>query len=401
MASSLSRVAQVFLEHQEFHKARLFLQEANDWYELTNISQQATRMKILIAESWISQIDNATSDSTRRSLVSVAHYNKAIQTYRSIPKKDRAAQNIDQRILKLRKLVDETNETVVSDLQKFELSTIVITELIELTTSQLEGRELIEAMLIFVHLGADIDLNQIQEQVLQLNEEFPLINLVNTTIVNRSGQKVASRPSFSFGIDGSPLNEPWLRDRMMQQYRIAVQVKSVGSIIPGVEVLHLEHRLSESDFIYLVENSSMVPSERARLFGKALFTGYDGDFITAVHLLIPQIENLVRVLLKQTEATTTHLDKDGNETENGLNTLLDNPEAQKVLGDRLLFELKSLLCDPAGPNLRNAIAHGLLEESELMSNYCVYVWWLGFRLTLNTWWMYGRHQAQDKTSSPK
>jgi hypothetical protein len=66
--------------------------------------------------------------------------------------------------------------------------------------------------------------------------------------------------------------------------------------------------------------------------------------------------------------------------------LLELPEAAQVFGKDLAFELNSLFCDAFGPNLRNELAHGLLDEDGCNSPFAIYAWWLAFRLTFNTWW---------------
>lgn len=157
-------------------------------------------------------------------------------------------------------------------------------------------------------------------------------------------------------------------------------------------MLLLEHRLREADFVDLARQSPIVPKERAGLFGNALFAGYERDFVSALHLLIPQMEHLVRVHLKQAGAKTTNLDKDGIQNENGMSTLMDLPEAEQVFGKDLSSELKSLLCDAFGPNLRNELAHGLLDEDGCHTAYAIDAWWLALRLTFNTWWNAARRR---------
>jgi hypothetical protein len=95
---------------------------------------------------------------------------------------------------------------------------------------------------------------------------------------------------------------------------------------------------------------------------------------------------MVRVHLKQAGAQTTNLDKDGIENENGLSTLMDLPKVAAVFGKDLSFEIKTLFCDAFGPNLRNDLAHGLLDEDAFNSPNAIYAWWLGLRLVFNTWW---------------
>jgi hypothetical protein len=138
-------------------------------------------------------------------------------------------------------------------------------------------------------------------------------------------------------------------------YGLEVGLVVQGDIWPALEVLALEHRLRESDFVAIAGRSPIVPKGRERLFGKALFAGYDKDFVSALHLLVPQIEHMVRWHLKAAGIKTTNLDKDGVENENGLNALVELPEVTQIFGEDLSFELKALFCDAFGANLRNEL----------------------------------------------
>ena len=57
-----------------------------------------------------------------------------------------------------------------------------------------------------------------------------------------------------------------------------------------------------------------------------------------------------------------------------------------IFGDDLTYEIRALLCDQVGPNLRNNIAHGLLNDREAQSVDAVCAWWLGLKLVFNTFW---------------
>jgi len=107
-----------------------------------------------------------------------------------------------------------------------------------------------------------------------------------------------------------------------------------------------------------------------------------GHFVSALHLLVPQIEDMVRWHLKVRGVKTTTLDSKGIETENALGTLMESYETNQVFGEDMAFEFKALLCDPFGHNLRNELAHGLLDYEACESAYAVYAWWLGLRIML-------------------
>jgi hypothetical protein len=155
------------------------------------------------------------------------------------------------------------------------------------------------------------------------------------------------------------------------------------SLLPGLNSGdHYKHRLRESDCIALAEQSRIVPPGRERLVGKALFCGFETDFAGALHLMIPQLEHMIRWQLEAAGVITTTLDEDGLEKERGLSALIDLPEATAIFGEDLIFEFAALLCDDLGVNLRNDMAHGLLTSGTCESRFAIYVWWLGLSLVV-------------------
>jgi hypothetical protein len=184
---------------------------------------------------------------------------------------------------------------------------------------------------------------------------------------------------------------------MLTHYKIEVQVAVQGVILPGFEVLVLERRMTEDVFVELAYRSPVVPRGRELLFAKGIVSGFERDFATALHLLVPQVENLVRWHLKAAGIRTTTLDAGGIETENGLSSLMDIPETTRVFGEELSFELKAVFCDSLGANLRNELAHGLLDFEDCLSIWSIYAWWLVLRLLLMSFWNSQRRDPAPQT----
>jgi hypothetical protein len=141
----------------------------------------------------------------------------------------------------------------------------------------------------------------------------------------------------------------------------------------------------------LARQSPIIPTGREQLVGKALYAGFDNDFVAALHILVPQLEHLVRYHLKQAGVQTTNLDQSGIENENGLSALMEKVDVKTIFGENIAFEIKALFCDPFGPNLRNELAHGLIGVDQAQSTYSIYAWWLMLKIVFNTFWN-ARHQ---------
>lgn len=97
---------------------------------------------------------------------------------------------------------------------------------------------------------------------------------------------------------------------------------------------------------------------------------------------MPQIEQLVRHHVKTHGVFTLFVDDDGVESEKSITALLEMPDAERLLGAGWTLELRALLCEQLGPNLRNELAHGLLTDAQAWGAAAVYAWWLCLRLVL-------------------
>lgn len=115
------------------------------------------------------------------------------------------------------------------------------------------------------------------------------------------------------------------------------------------------------------------------MFAKGLHAGFENDFVTAAHLLIPQVENSIRHLLTMQGVIVSGFDR-GIQDERSLNTTLYTPEAVKLFGEDIVFDLQGLFVERFGSNLRNRMAHGLMDHTEFLSGNVVYLWWLVLHL---------------------
>ncbi len=399
VAMRLEALAVQFDGEGDLHRARAYFSAAADWHGAIPDEIKAAEMLVAVAEGWVKEAVARSASEKPMHMMAASFYENAIQSYRMIPRTERATHRVDERVAELRTHLNESGEKSLGEMGLIRTPGVNIADIVENARKSVTGKSAQEALLAFVNLHRGADEEGLRNSALDRMREFPLQALFAATVMSRDGRVIAKRPALSLGGGPTEADDTAIRVEMIRDYGILVSIVVQGDIWPALEVLLLEHRLREAEFVDLARHSPIVPKERAGLFGKALFAGYERDFVTALHLLIPQIEHLVRVHLKQAGAKTTNLDKDGIENENGMSTLMELPEAEQVFGKDLVFELKSLFCDAFGPNLRNELAHGLLDEDGCHSPFAIYAWWLALRLTFNTWWNAARKStvAEDTT----
>lgn len=84
----------------------------------------------------------------------------------------------------------------------------------------------------------------------------------------------------------------------------------------------------------------------------------------AMHILLPQTENLIRNLVKLCGDTTTFLHTDGTEDTKLLSKLFGSQKLKECYSEDIIFNLQSIMDNPLGENLRNLTAHGILSPEE-------------------------------------
>lgn len=396
IAEKLEALALAFEQAGDVSGARACFEESALWFHWLGQQPKHAAMTVAQAETYVREAMFQTSSSAPSNMIANSLYEKAIQIYRDVPRKMRAAHRVEERVAELRTLQAQTGEQTLTEMGVIRSPGIDITELVEQARKATAGKEPIEALrsLANIHPGEQVD--NLRDNVIERMRQFPLQWIFASTTYSRDGRVIAKRPAMNMlGAELSESDERTIQASMIRDYGMFLGITVQSAILPALEVLRQEHRLREADFVELSRHSPIVPNGRAILFGKALFAGYDGDFVTALHLLVPQIEHMVRTHLKQVGALTTTLDAEGIETENGLSTLMALPETEDVFGKDLVFELKALFCDPFGHNLRNELAHGLLDDGDCRSAASIYAWWLGLKLVFNTWWNSRAASVQD------
>jgi hypothetical protein len=317
--------------------------------------------------------------------VAAAFYENAIQIYRTIPHASRSPHNVNERMEELRVLMAESGERSLDEMGRFTTESADITEDILEARASVSGKSLLEALAVFANRAGAVGVEELEAEAKKALVRFPLQAMLSSTHLSSDGRVIAKSSGSSSGEEAFAAPGTALWDQMIRLYMFGIAFKIQGHILPALDALGLEHHLVLDDFVQIALRSSFVPPGRAKLWGTALLSGFEGDFGTAVHLISPQIEGAVRFHLKNAGVKTTTL-KQGIENEVGLSTLMERPEVEKIFGKDLTFELRVLFCDASGPNLRNEVAHGLLDDSVFLSTVAVYAWWLALKLVFNAFW---------------
>lgn len=385
IAQKMNALAVEFEGSGDLHRSREFFDAASRWFNRSGDEAKSAEMTVAVAEGWVKEAIARVSSDQPSHMVAASFYEKAIQIYRSIPRSQRLIHRGDERIAELHRHMNDAGEKSLDELGQIKTPSVDITELVENARKSVSGKSVRDALFSFANIYQGARVDKIREDAEIILQKSLFRRLCGSSHLSRDGRVIARQPASGFEM-GAATEDPALWPQMVHDYQILINIVVHGDIWPAHGVLLQEHRLGEDDFIGLASQSPIVPEGRERLFGKALYAGYDRDFTVSMHLLAPQIEHMVRFHLKNAGVKTTNLDINGIENENGLSTLMDLPEVETIFGKDIAFEIKALFCDALGPNLRNELAHGLLDDDSFQSIHTIYAWWLGLRIVFITFW---------------
>lgn len=199
----------------------------------------------------------------------------------------------------------QNNQDIISEMSLIATKKIDISRYQNNAKLAVKGKRLSEAVLCLANITA----SPLYEDTKKLSEDLLkkslLSNFVTQIYVDTDGRKLQQIMT----------KDDRLKHEMYQQYYIHVKLAVDGSILPAFWQILEEHRVSMR-FIYdICRNSSAVPVGRADIWAQGLYYGFDRDFLVSSHLLIPQIEQLARILLRQEKIPTTTIDENGVESE--------------------------------------------------------------------------------------
>jgi hypothetical protein len=149
--------------------------------------------------------------------------------------------------------------------------------------------------------------------------------------------------------------------------------------------------IEERHFHPIVWQSPFVPEVQAPLYALGFARFFQGDFLSASHLLIPQLEPSLRHVLKCHGADPTKRRDDATEEDRSLDAIIVNhrDELTEIFGAPLLEELDRIFNAKPGPALRHDVAHGQLSAGQCFSADVIYACWLLYRLCclplINRW----------------
>ncbi|ELT42781.1 hypothetical protein G205_22376 [Arthrobacter nitrophenolicus] len=337
---------------------------------------------IQIAESHESDA-NLELASSKPSYIRIATIlEQAIQQYRRVPRQFRPA-SMEMQLAQLQQRLLTAGALAVEEMSIIRSDPLDMSEMVDGAKARVSGRSIFAAL---IGLSTLFPIPN-HEELLSAERELMVegLGIYSQVTFHEDGRLTAKVPAPSLAEDAD-----FLSARAISNFAHRIEMVVRGAIVPGLETFTREHCISERQLLQIVVHSAAIPPGREAFFVKGLAAGFDWDFMSSSHLLVPQLEAFLRYHIQGRGGDTTVLSPEGIHTEASLGTLLGMELTTDILGPDMVFVLEAFLVNPHGPNFRNVQAHGLISESAAGGVHAVFAWWLCLHLVVLPFWASGK-----------
>lgn len=360
---------------QDWDRARNYWQIKARWHNQEKDLESAKNSFIRVAETHRIESEAYINSSTPSFKDACYHLEKAIEALRRVGGKQEFVSQLHQTLLIYQEQVAQETKAVFSQ-------EVHLNEFIQKSRDSVKNKTFYDAIFTLATLGRSPEVSRLRKQVEESFQYRTFSLFVPKVLHNKAGKVIAHKPSLLF--NDSNEQEKAIRAEMFTGGNLSQQLQVQGIIEPARYQINLDHNVRLDNWIPIITNNPFIPPNREMIFAEGLNAGLKGNFLQASHLLVLQLEESIRYLLSKQGIVTSSLDSNGIQNEKDINTLLNSEEYSQsmraIFNEDILFDLQGLLVNRFGSNIRNRIAHGLMDYSEFYSPQISYLWWLTLHL---------------------
>ncbi|MDK3155732.1 DUF4209 domain-containing protein [Kamptonema cortianum] len=374
-AALAERLAQHFASVDEWHFSEDYWQLAEQWHRQAKNETEMQRCRLQAAECNVSRAEAGLKGSGTNYMYSAHWIGRGLEALRRAKAEPARIEEVHRRFLKLEKCSLSEMETIEMPVDKIPGFRELEDQTQKAAAAHVQGHDFQTAIIRFANVCKPTDLGGLKAQYAEISKETIFDKIIGTAAVDHTG-KVADTVSPS-GFGTPEAEAETLRKRLVHQARtINWPMQVAWKVEPARLALINEHGVRRSDLMFLVLNNPFIPQGHEGINVRGIQSGFFGDWLAAMHLLIPQIEASLRYVLQQNGVITSTLESDGIQKERDMNQLLWMPELEEIFGADITFDLRGILIERFGHNMRNESAHGLMPEAGFYQPASVYLWWL-------------------------
>jgi Domain of unknown function (DUF4209) len=247
----------------------------------------------------------------------------------------------------------EKGKRIGEDLKTYSIEVPIERELIEKGTDALLAGEELNLKLFRIGLEFIPMATEAKKSLEFARQNTPFLSLIGQNIITSDGQTTARIGSIDNDLEG----------RLQKQ-----TADQIGMLQP-----FLSHSLSElkrraaptaDQIVEVLYECPLFSERRKALITEGISAYLAEDWVKAIHVLIPQLEEILRNLLAEIGVPVYKpvRNNPGVTDVKNMGDVLSDERIKEVIGEDRWRYLSVLYIDRRGINLRNQIAHGLVNQ---------------------------------------
>ncbi len=195
---------------------------------------------------------------------------------------------------------------------------------------------------------------RLTEQLYSLARKNPLSYMINKTLQDHKGRPITTVGSIENDLSGNLI------------LHLSSTIKINNIFLHAILAKLIEERnLSIKDILDHLQQSPIFEESQIPFLEIGLRAFLNQDDVPAIHLLIPQIEAIIRNLVEVSGGPILKTNRNKQLQLRTLDDLLRDNTVEKCFNEDTVFYFRALLTDARGWSLRNDVCHGTVLYSSL------------------------------------
>lgn len=346
-----------------FEAVKALYETAARIYEKNSKNDEARRCRISAAKITIDVVN-----SHSESLLKASWLRTAIAELRKLGEKD-LIEDLKKQLVDARE--DSLNSYVTLS------SPIDITDEVNNALDSLANRKLSFILKYIIRETPIENISNIREEVVRISEISVFSRFFASEVMDEAGRRIHRDKPLN---DVNEMTDDDAIDHYMRNISITHDLFIKAVFEPARFVIIQDHNLTLNTFAKFTAYSPFIKDEHANIFSLGFYRLFQGDYMGASYLLIPQMEGILRHAYEISgKDSTRYLDK-GIEESTSISILLDRcrEDIDLIFTKDIALTIDMLFNRKNGPVLRHKLAHGNLYDGMCFSESTVYACFLTF-----------------------
>lgn len=307
-------------------------------------------------------------------MVSASFLMDAVRQLQGIPgKRERRAQ-LKEKLLQVQSSVGEEMSTFSHEVD--------LREIIEDTNAKFSDHSQFDQLMAFAVLDISPDPDELKAKAKEMISDHPLSSLFPAVILDRDGKVIEKAEG---GMSVGDISDSATSHKIEQTDHLRRHLVVSGRIEPARRVIAASHIVEGEKLTHLFKQAFFVPPDLVYTFSQGVARFFQGDFTSALYILVPLLEASVKHVLKQSGVDVSNFD-DATLTQEDKNigSLFTSMrgDIERTFTSSIAANIERVFLSKFGPHIRHSVAHGLLSDGHPFGPDAIYACYLIIHLSL-------------------